>query len=695
MKNVRMTICLLAAVLFMTASQGFDWTQYKDGFENAPDFDNDGDNQKRFITIYIGDAQSAVSSEERESVNELFTDTEQYVEQVEQYVEQAEDEVDSTIVRSRYVLVNFDYLKESETIVVNLFNDVSVTAVRDRIEKRSESRYTWFGQVPGRGYTSVILTVENGDMAGYISINGKVYQVRPLGNEIHVVSELNPCAFCHYEPNDVVTPPDLYPDSNTVPGAQYDAAQELQFDDGSTIDVMVVYTDDVARASGNIGAEIQLAIDQANQTYENSGIYQRLRLVHTAEVNYEETGNSNIDLSAITDCYDGKIDEVCTWRDTYRADIVSFLVLHMADWCGMGWGPWDLSGSPVSSSYAFSVVKRECATDNYSFVHELGHNMGAGHDVHAPSHSGSFPYSHGYTWDAWLGVDHFAYMSIMAYPNWCLDHWEIYSCPRIGYWSNPNISFRVCAEPFGWPCTDYYPFGYEDTVDNHRTLNETAYEVANFKQSNLPPVCVANGPYFAECGGATTEITLSTGSSDPDDDILTYSWTSDCPGANFDDNTSPTPTLMVDTSNGCNLICNVFLTVIDEVGLSDKCETTVTIQDTTPPDFELSVFPVVLWPPNHKMVKITPNWIASDICDPKPEVSLVSITINESGKVFNDFNDMQITGDGSIYLRASRSGESEGRIYTLTYKACDCSGNCTIQSATVTVPHDNSEKNRK
>jgi hypothetical protein len=650
--------------------------------------DSTDENQERFITIYIGDEQPAVSSEEREDVHELFTDAELYVEQAEDEVEQAEDEVeqaedelDPTIIRSRYVRVNFDYLKESESIVLNLFNDVndvSVTAVRDRIEKRSESRYTWFGQVPGRGYTSVILTVENGDMAGYISINEELYHVRPLGNGIHVVRELDPCAFPPDAPA-LVPPPDPYPDTNTVPGAQYNAVPELQCDDdGSTIDVMVVYTDDVARASGNIVAEIQSAIDQTNNTYKNSGIVQRLRLVHTAELNYAETGDAYTDLDCITYGSDSCLEQIHNLRDEYHADVVSFWVLYMADWCGLGWVMTD----PNSwfQSRAFTVVKRSCATSNYTFAHELGHNMGAGHDVHAPSHSGAFPYSHGYTWDAWLGLDHFALRSIMAYQNWCADHWEIYSCPKIGYWSNPNIYFRVCAEPFDWPCTDYYPFGYVDTVDNHRTLNETAYIVANFRQSNPPPVCDADGPYVAECGGATTEITLDgTGSSDPDDDLLAYSWTSDCSGAYFDDNTSPTPTLMLNTSNGCNVICNVILTVTDEAGCSDMCETTVTIQDTMPPDIIC---------PDDSTIECdessdpgnTGESIATDDCDPNPIINFSDVVT--PGDCPNE-ETITRTWTATDYCGNSRSCVQTIDVVDTTKPNCECN---TPATGTITPP---------
>jgi hypothetical protein len=103
-----------------------------------------------------------------------------------------------------------------------------------------------------------------------------------------------------------------------------------------------------------------------------------------------------------------------------------------------------------------------------------------------------------------------------------------------------------------------------------------------------------------------------------------------------------------------------------------------------PPEFNLTVSPSILWPANHKMIKITPTCTATDICDPSPQVSLVDITANESGNPA----DIQISEDGSIYLCATRSGNSKARTYTLTYQACDASGNCTTKTATVTVPHN-------
>jgi len=113
------------------------------------------------------------------------------------------------------------------------------------------------------------------------------------------------------------------------------------------------------------------------------------------------------------------------------------------------------------------------------------------------------------------------------------------------------------------------------------------------------------------------------------------------------------------------------------------------IADTTPPVLTVTLSPAEIWPPNEKMVPITATITVKDDYDPQPEINLVSITANEPldkddikvGKLFTDIRQFQV--------KAERGGKNKaGRIYTVTYRAIDGSGNQTMASATVTVPHD-------
>jgi len=101
---------------------------------------------------------------------------------------------------------------------------------------------------------------------------------------------------------------------------------------------------------------------------------------------------------------------------------------------------------------------------------------------------------------------------------------------------------------------------------------------------NLPPTSDAGGPYTAECAGAATTVALDgSGSTDPDGDPLTYSWSTNCPGGTFDTSTIAQPTLTINPSANCAFICQVSLTVTDNKGISDSDSVTVTIRDTTSP----------------------------------------------------------------------------------------------------------------
>ncbi len=370
-----------------------------------------------------------------------------------------QDTLDATVVGSRNIRINFDALKDV-SIGLTLFEGKSYTALMDRSEKRSSSSYTWFGSIVGVDNSQVILTVEKGSMAGNITLPSGFYQIRDKGNGMHTVQKIDQSAFPSCATDD---------NSDAVSGTRgsTDVLSGTEADDGSNIDVMVVYTPAAGSASANIQSEIQLAIDETNQSYANSGITQRLSLVHTAQVTYTESvGSCSIYdyRNRLQNPSDGFMDNVHTLRDTHNADLVLLIVENGCGYCGVAYIMSTVSTS--FENYGFAVAARSCATGYYSFGHEFGHIMSARHDWLVDSTNNSpYTYNHAYVdpADSWR--------TIMAYSNDCA------GCPRIQYWSNPDVLYL--GSPMGAAEGQFH------AADNRKTFNNTAWTVANFRQSSV------------------------------------------------------------------------------------------------------------------------------------------------------------------------------------------------------------------
>ena len=122
-----------------------------------------------------------------------------------------------------------------------------------------------------------------------------------------------------------------------------------------------------------------------------------------------------------------------------------------------------------------------------------------------------------------------------------------------------------------------------------------------------------------------------------------------------------------------------------------------TAADNEPPVLTLSVTPDVISPPNHKMIAITPTTTVTDNLDPDPLVELVGVTVNEPEDGQGDghtVDDVHVTPDGQIFVRAERSGKGGSRVYTITYRATDAAGNVAFASANVVVPKSQASKSR-
>lgn len=336
---------------------------------------------------------------------------------------------------------------------LDLFDGKSVRAVIESVTAGAVGN-VFEGHIAGAPDSSVVLTVSAGQMFGNVRDGDRWYQLRYAGDGLHAITEMNIAALgASLEPIE---------ETSTSIGASaiVDAA-----DDGSMIDLLVVYTPTVkseAGGSSGIANLIDTAIAETNSAYQKSGVAQRVRLVHSAEtVNWIENGVSvNADsagftftdaLGMVRSRTDGKMDQVHGLRDTYGADAVVLLV-DIGSGCGQAY---------ISSTAdnAFAVVQWTCATGNYSFGHELGHNMGLKHER---TTTGA---GYAYGWADPNGT----FRTIMA--TKC----GSFSCGRIQHFSNPDVLYQ--GIPTGSPVDSPSP------AHATRTLNEGAVNFSNFRPS--------------------------------------------------------------------------------------------------------------------------------------------------------------------------------------------------------------------
>jgi hypothetical protein len=208
----------------------------------------------------------------------------------------------------------------------------------------------------------------------------------------------------------------------------------------------------------------------------------------------------------------------------------------------------------------------------------------------------------------------------------------------------------------------------------------------------LAPSLSCPEPVTGECG-SNTVVQVEVGS--PMGSALTVVWSLN--GVAVQTNQVPASTPPANTNvmfsgqlpPGTNM---VQITVTDSSGASVSCGTTVTIVDTTPPTItKASASPSVLWPPNHKMVAVAVNATATDTCG-SATWKIISVQSSEPVNGRGDGNtspDWQITGNHTVSLRAERSGNGPGRIYTITIQASDTSSNMSSpQTVTVKVSHN-------
>lgn len=344
-------------------------------------------------------------------------------------------------------------------ITLDLPEAGSIISVRTNAFVNTSGSLSWVGNVEGDPGGSVILVNSKGIVHGSIRYAGRYFDLTTNSDNQQVLREIdeNDPALQETLPTPVLAA-NLSNNSKDTQG--------LVPDDGSVIDLLVVYTPRAATTAGSVAAveaRIDLGVTEANISYANSDVDFTVNLVHKAQVDYVEGADVAIDRDRLRIDGDGFLDEVHYMRDYYRADLVQMVA--ESNGCGIAYIMNPVS--PDFEEFGFCVTDYVCVSPNYTFSHEMGHLQSARHDRSADSsHNAPFAFNHGYydPDDQWR--------TVMSYRNCGGD-----PCTRTLYWSNPDINHPINGNPTGIAGTDF------DAADNHLTLNTTRTTVANFRKS--------------------------------------------------------------------------------------------------------------------------------------------------------------------------------------------------------------------
>lgn len=278
---------------------------------------------------------------------------------------------------------------------------------KEYIHKRGKNIFSFYGTGTN---ISVLFTYLSGDIQGTIFAEGNTYAIETHANKYYLV-QLNHAVMrdgCE-NVNAVSNSQKNNKDNNTL----YDETRNSN----SVINVLVMYTPSAKHSVSNIYNTAFLAEEESNISLSNSNINSKIKIVYIGETDYTES-DSRTDVIRFKADNDGYMDEVHSLREKYSADICVLLVYDYNYPCG------DSYTINADRDNAFCIVKTiDCVTGYYSFIHEIGHLIGCLHDpVNTPT---MLPYGFGHGY-----VSHNQqWRTIMAYGG----------CPRIQYWSNPNL----------------------------------------------------------------------------------------------------------------------------------------------------------------------------------------------------------------------------------------------------------------
>jgi len=239
----------------------------------------------------------------------------------------------------------------------------------------------------------------------------------------------------------------------------------------STITMLFIYSAEFAQGFNSPLARINDLLNFTNQSMRDSDINLQFTLALAQQVNFDNSLTTGTVLSQVTNGT-GAFSNVAALRNQVGADMVA--VLSFADGFSSNGVAWVNGDNP---NFAFSSTRLSPRCCNSVFAHELGHNLGSGHERASVNSAAAGPCSS-------FNFTGYSCGHGNSSRNWGTLMSRLNSNIVGNVFSNP-LSSDCLGEPCG------IPEGQAGAADNTRSFNISRLLIANFRDDPNPPS--ANG----------------------------------------------------------------------------------------------------------------------------------------------------------------------------------------------------------
>ena len=365
-----------------------------------------------------------------------------------------------------------DFLESDATsLIVPLEKEREVEVRFEEIVYRGEQTVSLRGQVGDDSTSEALIVFHDGAISGSIAFysTNEHYEMGLSGDGYVAVRKLDPDSYtegCACEHADLVDEMELDTEPEVLGEVSADAIAGDIVD--YSIDSVIGYDSGSRVAEGGVAgieARIILAVDRVNTVLQNSGVdnTEMVLLGMVEDPDYVFPGASGMldEVSALNSSNDGSLDIVSDLRAELGADHQGFILQGSDGSAGIAYRP---GRSMVVARTAMSSV-------NFTFVHELGHNIGCRHGWGDTDYGTS---SSNYGW-RFRSADGTRNRTVMSY-NGNSANW-----PRVPYFSTLLATYN--GTPLG--AVNGYDATGDSLVDQDLvTFTDNGTEYFGFNGSN-------------------------------------------------------------------------------------------------------------------------------------------------------------------------------------------------------------------